>query len=147
MTVLTVAYYNKVKDYIHPNLHTIIKDYRNGNLITLPSFHSCGHRNRNGTRKLIDYSHGHQCVTPSWKDYLKKDVRAKYKSKIGFCYVTRYMTQTKFRHLFKNKGYLVYNCKLQKYEHLNKTPLHHEYKSMQQFKKEYFFKNALSQKA
>ena len=57
------------------------------------------------------------------------------------------MNQTEFRDLFKNKGYLVYNYKLQKYEHLNKTPLHHEYKSMQQFKKEYFFKNALSQKA
>ena len=34
MTVLTVAYYNKVKHYIHPNLHTFIKDYKNGNLIT-----------------------------------------------------------------------------------------------------------------
>ena len=63
------------------------------------------------------------------------------------CYVTRYMTQTNFRHLFKNKGYLVYNYKLKKYEHLNKTPLHQEYKSMQQFKNEFFFKNALSQKA
>ena len=57
------------------------------------------------------------------------------------------MTQTNFRHLFKNKGCLVYNYKLKKYEHMNKTPLHHEYKSMLQFKNEYFFKNALSQKA
>ena len=57
------------------------------------------------------------------------------------------MIQTKFRHLFKNRGYLVYNYKLKKYEHINKTPLHHEFKSMQQFKKEYFFKHALSQKA
>ena len=62
-------------------------------------------------------------------------------------YVTRYMSQTKFRYLLKNKGYLIYNYKLQKYEHINKTPLHHEFKSMQQFKKEYFFKNALLQKA
>ena len=119
-----------VKNYIHPNLHTIIKDYQNGNLITLPPFHGCGHRNRNGARKLIDNSHGYQCVTPSWKDYWKKDVKAKYKSKTGFCCVNRYMNQTKFRHLFKNKGYLVYNYKLQKYKHLNKTPSHHEFKSM-----------------
>ena len=147
MTVLTVEYFNHVKDYIHPNLHTFIKDYQNGNLITLPPFHGCGHRNGNGTNKLINYSSGYQCITPTWRDYWEKNVKDKYKSKIGFCYVTRYMTQTKFRHLLKNKGYLVYNYKLKKYEHLSKTPLHHEYKSMQQFKKKYFFKNALSQKA
>ena len=34
MTVLTVEYFNKIKDYIHPNLQTIVKDYQNGNLIT-----------------------------------------------------------------------------------------------------------------
>ena len=76
-----------------------------------------------------------------------KDLKEKYQHKTGNFYVTRYMTRTKFRHLLKNKGYLIYNFKLQKYEHINKTPLHHEFKSMQQFKKEYFFKNALSQKA
>ena len=57
------------------------------------------------------------------------------------------MTQTKFRHLLKNKGYLIYNFKLQKYEHISKAPLHHEFKSMQQFKNEYLTKNALLQKA
>ena len=77
----------------------------------------------------------------------KKNVKTKYKRKTGDFYVTRYMTQTKFRHLLKNKGYLIYNFKLQKYEHINKTPLHHEFKSMQQFKNEYFSKNALLQKA
>ena len=57
------------------------------------------------------------------------------------------MTQSKFRHLLKNKGYLIYNYKLQKYEQINKTPLRHEFKSMQQFEKECLFKNALLQKA
>ena len=33
MVVLTVKHFNKIKDYIHPNLQTIIKDYQNGNLI------------------------------------------------------------------------------------------------------------------
>ena len=50
MTVLTIEYPNKIKVYIHPNLQTIIKDHQNGNLITLPSYHGCGHRNKNGTR-------------------------------------------------------------------------------------------------
>ena len=52
----------------------------------------------------------------------------KYKTKIGFFYWTRYMTQTRDRYLFKNKGYLVYNYKLKKYEHMNDTPMHHDFK-------------------
>ena len=141
MTVLAVEYFNKIKDYIHPNLQTIIKDYQNGNLITLPPYHGCSHRNKNGTWKLIDYARGYRCVIPSWRNYWGKNVKTKYKRKTGHFYVTRYMTQTKFRHLFKNKGYLIYNFKLQKYEHINRTPLNHEFKSMQQFE------NALLQKA
>ena len=43
MTVLTVEYFNKIRDYIHPKLQTIVKDYQNENLITLPPYHSCGH--------------------------------------------------------------------------------------------------------
>ena len=54
MTVFTVEYFNKIKDCIHPNLQRIVKDYQNGNLITLPPYHGCSHRNKNGTRKLID---------------------------------------------------------------------------------------------
>ena len=42
MPVLTVEYFNKIKGYIHPNLQTIIKDYQNGNVITLPPLHGCG---------------------------------------------------------------------------------------------------------
>ena len=58
MTVLTVEYFNEIKDYIHPNLQKIVKDYENGNLITLPPYHGRGHKNKNGTRKLIDYARG-----------------------------------------------------------------------------------------
>ena len=46
------------------------------------------------------------------------------------------MIQTRFRHLFKNKGKFVYNFKLKKYEQMNKTPMHHEFKYMQEIKKE-----------
>ena len=34
MVVLTVKYFDKIKDYIHSNLQIIIKDYQNGNVIT-----------------------------------------------------------------------------------------------------------------
>ena len=38
MTVFTVEFYNQVKDYLHPNLHTFIKHYQNENLINLPPY-------------------------------------------------------------------------------------------------------------
>ena len=56
MTLLTVEYFKKIKDYIHPNLQRIVKDYQNRNLINLPPYHGCRHRNKYGTRKLIDYA-------------------------------------------------------------------------------------------
>ena len=59
MNVLTVKYFNKIKNCIHPNLQTIIKDYENGNVITLPPSHGCAQRNKNGTTKLTDYARGY----------------------------------------------------------------------------------------
>ena len=32
---------------------------------------------------------------------------------------------------------------LKKYEHMNDTPMHHDFKWMQRFEKEYLFKNSL----
>ena len=44
MTVLTVEYFNKIKDYIHPSLQTFVKDSQNGNVISLPPFHGWAHK-------------------------------------------------------------------------------------------------------
>ena len=52
------------------------------------------------------------------------------------------MTRARHRFLFKNEGYHVYNYSLKKYEHMNDTPMHHDFKWMQRYKKEYLFKNA-----
>ena len=54
------------------------------------------------------------------------------------------MTHTRNGFLFKNKGYFVYNYKLKKYEHVNDTPMHRDFKSMQNFKEEYLFKHAVT---
>ena len=97
----------------------------------------------NGKRKFINYTIGEHCVAPTWQRYWKKDIKPKYKTKIGFFYWTRYLTQTRDRYLFKNKGYFVYNYKLKKYEHMKNTPMHQDFKFMQNFKEEYLFKNAL----
>ena len=134
MGLLHDDYYEAVKDYLHPGIHDFINHYRRGHLIDLPPYHGCNRVNKNGTRKEIQYQMGEQCVVPTEKRYWRKR-KAKYQKK-GFLYWTRHMIQTRFRHLFKNKGKFVYNFKLKKYEQMNKTPMHHEFKYMQEIKKE-----------
>ena len=65
MCILVNTYYEKVKDYLHSNVHTFINHYRDGNLIKFPMFHGCDKFNRNGTRKLIKYEIGEQCIRPT----------------------------------------------------------------------------------
>ena len=81
-------------------------------------------KKRNGTRKLIEYDQEYQCIVPTDKPHWRK-TKNKYKHGIinrKRQYWTRYMTWTKDRYLFKNKGNFVYNCKLKKFEHMSKTP-------------------------
>ena len=56
---------------------------------------------------------------------LKSVIGEKQKDKYNLTgvYWTRYMTQYGIRHLFKNKGNLVFNHKLRKYVHISKTPM------------------------
>ena len=135
-------YYELVKDYLHPNIHTFIDHYRSGNLIDLSPFPGCILINRNGTRKLVRYEIGERCVVPTWKCYWRKP-KLKYRKKFGFFYWTRNMTQTEDRYLFKNKGNFVYNYKLKKYMQINFTPMHYEFKDIQEFKKD-LWKNVLA---
>ena len=116
---MTAAYFDLIKDYVHPNVNKFINYYKDGNRVELPPFHGCRRRNKNGTKKFIDYANGYQCVSPSWRCYWKKNIKPKYKTKYGFFYWTRY------------KGYHVYNYRLKKYEHMKDTPMHHDIKWMQ----------------
>ena len=47
------------------------------------------------------------------------------------------MARTNCRHLFKNKGNLVYNYKLKKYEHMSETPMLDDFYYLQSIKKDY----------
>ena len=57
-----------MKDYFHLSIHSFINEYthENDDLYFLPPYHDCGLKNRNGTRKLIDYINGKQCLFLSW---------------------------------------------------------------------------------
>ena len=93
MSVFSVEYYVMIKDYLHPNLRYFIDRYTEKDTIRLPPFHGCGLKNKNVSQKLINYSNGDQCLTPSW-------VNTRLKLKSEFFSFTRHMTQTKDRYLF-----------------------------------------------
>ena len=38
MASLTVEYYERIKDFLHPHVNTCINDYRKGNIIELPPY-------------------------------------------------------------------------------------------------------------
>ena len=116
MVILTTETFNSIKDYLHPNLDKIVKEdkLKNDKKVYLPPYHGCGYRNKNGTRKSIDYGRGYRCITPSWRRSWKKDVKEKYLRKKYP--KTRYRLNSEYRNLFKNKGNYVYNYKLQKYK-------------------------------
>ena len=122
MPIFTTETYNSIKDYLHPNLDQIIKDdkLKDDKLIVLPPFHGCGYKNKNGTRKLIDYGRGHRCITPSWRRSWKRKVKDKYFSKRYP--KTRYRLNANHRNLFKNKGNYVYNYKLKIYKSIEEEP-------------------------
>ena len=43
MTVFYKEYFDKMKDYFHPNIATFIDHYTNDNgFVELPPFHGCG---------------------------------------------------------------------------------------------------------
>ena len=89
-----------MKDYFHPNVVTFIEHYTDDKgLVELPPFHGCDLRNRNGTKKLIDYWHGNQCISGVWSD---ENSKVEY----GTYPMTRYITQGRFRYLYNNRG----NC-------------------------------------
>ena len=62
MAYFTLRYYNQVKDYLHPRLHKFINYYKHENTFDLPLFHGCHRKNRNGTRKLIEYNQGYNAL-------------------------------------------------------------------------------------
>ena len=76
-----------MKDYFHPNIITFIDHYTDDKgLVNLPPFHGCGLKNRNGTKKLVDYRNCNQCLCGVWSDENSKIRYATFP-------MTRYMSQ------------------------------------------------------
>ena len=115
MVILTTETFNNIKDYLHPNLNKIVKEgkLKDDKLIILPPYHGCNYKNKNGTRKSIDYGRGYRCITPSRRRYWKNNIKEKYLRKEYPR--TRYRLNSEYKNLFKNKDNYVYNYKLEKY--------------------------------
>ena len=71
-------FYDQVKDYLHPHLHSFFHYYKQGDVIDLPLCHGCDKKSKNGTRKLINYDQGNKCISPTNNLYWKKN-KDKYK--------------------------------------------------------------------
>ena len=133
----TAGYYDQIKDYLPPHLHSFVHYYKQRDVIDLPLCHGCDKKSKNGTRKLINYDQDNKCISPTSNLYWKK-TKINTKCKKERVYWTRYMTLTNRRHLFKNKGNFVYNYKLKKFEHMSKTPMCHDYNYLQTIRKDLF---------
>ena len=116
MVLFLYEYYEAMKDYFHPNVHGFIDRYTDDDgPVSLLPFHGFELKNRNDSRKLIDYRNGKQCLFPVWSDDKTKQL------KIRLFPFTRYMTYIKDRYLFKKIGNCIFNYSLNKYEHLSDT--------------------------
>ena len=73
MAYFTLRYYNKVIDYLDLRLHKFINYYKHENTFDLPLFYGCNRKNRNGTRKLIEYNQGYQYIVPTNKACWEKN--------------------------------------------------------------------------
>ena len=102
MGCFTTRYYDQVRDYLLPELHSFINYYENDNVIDLPLYHGYSKKNKNGTKKMIEYNQANQCIRPTNKRYWKK-TKDKYNVEKKRFYWTRYMTWANRRHMFKNK--------------------------------------------
>ena len=131
MAVSYKEYFDKMKDYFHPNIATFIDHYTGDNgVFELPPFHGCGLKNRNGTKKLLDYRNGKQCLCRVWSD---ENSKIEY----GTYTMTRYMTQGRFRYLCKNKENCLWNYKTKEYVHMLDTPVRDNFNYFLELKKQH----------
>ena len=131
--VISKEFYCDMKDYFYPNIRKFIHNYTciEDNLFFLPPYHGCGLKNKNGSKKSIDYRNGKQCLSPSWKQVKYR----KYKYHWGIAY-TRYMSfnNEKVRTFFKSKGNSIFNYRTNQFDHLSITPIGDQYHRFVEFK-------------
>ena len=87
---IPIESFNKIKNAIHPNIRNNIEKLKQGDYYVLPNYHGCSIKNRNGTRKKINYRKGNFCKLATdwlyWKDL--KDINI---NKLPYkIYLTRY---------------------------------------------------------
>ena len=92
--------FDKLEKFFHPNIIANKDYYYNRGFYCFPNFHGCSLKNRNGTNKMIDYSRGSHCLTPTFKKYWKKNKKFKSR-KVQY---TRNMTTYGINRFFKTKG-------------------------------------------
>ena len=97
----------------------------------MASYHGCSLKNRNGTRRLIDYRNGKQCLFPVWSD--RKEIGSSCNRPF-----TRFISYNgKDRVFLKNKGNAIFNYSTNQYDHLLDTPDRDDFQRFLQIKDTY----------
>ena len=86
-----------------------IKRYQHTDFYEIPLYHGCNKKNRNGTRKIIDYKRDEICVLPTNRHLWKPYEEVKFKHLPSKMYLTRYMSNTGLNSLAKSRGELWYD--------------------------------------
>ena len=126
-------YYEDMKDYFHPSINSFINEYthENDDLYFLPPYYGCGLKNRNSTRKLINYRNGKQYLFLSWLP--GKDIADSLHRSF-----TRFMSYNGMdRIFFKNKGNSIFNYSTNQYDHLSDMPVRDSFQRFLQIKDTY----------
>ena len=82
--------FNRIKSAVHRNIRKQIENFKQGEYYVFPNYHGCNKRNRNGTRKKINYRQGNFCILGTDSLYWKnvKDINI---NKLPYkIYFTRY---------------------------------------------------------
>ena len=81
-------------------------------------FYSCFYRNRNGTRKCVNFERGENCVTPTNNPYWKNDIKEKYFIKLKAQHIPEFMQKNQNKvvlmllHTLNYKLYIYFFVKL-----------------------------------
>ena len=69
------------KNFFHPNLLSDFESYKVGTYYLFPTYHGCWYKNRNGTRKKMQFFRGEVCInavhTACWRRTKKKYLNPK----------------------------------------------------------------------
>ena len=87
---ISIESYNRIKSAIHPNIRKQKENFKQEQYYVFPNYHGCNKKNRNDTRKKINYRQGNFCILGTDSLYWKNTNNINIKKLPYKIYFTRY---------------------------------------------------------